>query len=145
MAAKGRWGGGQRTEAQRIVSYARSHIGRRFRMGSEGPRYFDCSGLIFRVYQQAGVLGRIGGSRKVAQGYYRYFKSRGKANLRNLKVGDLVVWRKSGSRRISHIAIYVGGGRVISALVNPWGVSRTTIRGIRGQRVVGYLHVNLKR
>jgi cell wall-associated NlpC family hydrolase len=145
VAAKGRWGGGQRTEAQRIVNHARSHIGRRFRLGTEGPRTFDCSGLVFRVYKEAGLLNRVGGSRRLAAGYYRYFKQRGKASRSNPKVGDLVVWRKNGSRRISHIGIYVGSGRVISALVNPWGVRRTTIRGLRGQRVVAYLHVNVKR
>jgi len=141
----GRYGGGSRTEAQRIVHYARSHIGRRFRIGSEGPRYFDCSGLVFRVYKQAGLLRRVGGSRRLASGYYRYFRSRGKATRRGARVGDLVVYRKAHSRRISHIGIYVGRGRIISALVNPWGVRRTTVRGLRHQRVVAFLRVNVKR
>ncbi len=141
-AAKGRYG---RTEASRIVSHARQHLGRRFRLGTEGPRYFDCSGLVFRVYKEAGLLNRVGGARRLAAGYYYYFKSRGKASKSNPHVGDLVVWRKKGKRGISHIGIYVGSGRVISALVNPWGVRRTTVRGLRGQRVVAYLHVNLER
>jgi cell wall-associated NlpC family hydrolase len=140
-AGKGRYG---RTDAQRIVNEARSHLGRRFQIGSEGPRKFDCSGLVYRVYKESGLLRRVGGSRRLAAGYYRYFKQRGKADKRNPKVGDLVVWRKKGERRISHIGIYVGRGRVISALVNPWGVSRTRMH-LRGTRVVAYLHVNLER
>jgi cell wall-associated NlpC family hydrolase len=143
MAAKGRYG--HRTEAQRVVQQARKYIGRRFRLGTEGPRTFDCSGLVFRAYKEAGLLRRVGGSRRLAAGYYRYFKSRGKASRSHAHVGDLVVWRKKGKRGISHIGIYVGKGRVISALVNPWGVRRTTIRGLRGQRVVAFLHVNLDR
>ena len=63
-----------RTEAQRIVAIARSHIGARFRLGTEGPRTFDCSGLIYRVYKQAGLLNRIGGRRRQAAGYYYWFK-----------------------------------------------------------------------
>jgi cell wall-associated NlpC family hydrolase len=140
--AKGRYG---RSEAERVVQQARKYIGRRFRLGTEGPRYFDCSGLVFRVYQQAGLLRKVGGSRRLAAGYYYYFKRKGQADKRNPKVGDLVVWRKKRERGISHIGIYVGNGRVISALINPWGVCRTTIRGLRGQRVVAYLHVNLDR
>lgn len=134
-----------KSEAARIVHYARQHLGRRFKLGTEGPRYFDCSGLVYRVYKQAGLLRRVGGSRRLAAGYFSYFRSRGKADRRAPKVGDLVVWRKKGGRRISHIGIYVGNGRVISALVNPWGVRRTRVNSLRGQRVVAYLHVNLNR
>src|SRR3712207_986788 len=45
-----------RSDADQIVRLVRSHIGSRFRIGSEGMRYFDCSGLVYRVYQQAGML-----------------------------------------------------------------------------------------
>src|SRR5687767_12120015 len=109
-----------RADARRVVAFARRHLGARFRLGTEGPRYFDCSGLVYRVYAQAGLLGKIGGSRRLAAGYYWWFKQRGLASRGNPKVGDLVVWTEHG--RISHMGIYVGGGRVISALINPWGV-----------------------
>ena len=140
-ADNGRYG---RTEAGRIVRNARGHLGRRFQIGSEGPRKFDCSGLVYRVYKESGLLRRVGGSRRLAAGYYRYFKQRGKADKRNPPVGDLVVWRKKRERRVSHIGIYAGRGRVISALINPWGVSRHSMR-LRGTRVVAFLHVNLDR
>lgn len=140
VEAKGRYG---RTEAERIVQIARTHLGKRFRLGSEGPRYFDCSGLIYRVYKQAGLLNRVGGSRRLAAGYYYWFKKRGLASRRNPKVGDLVIWTKKG--RISHSGIYVGNGRVISALVNPWGVKRTRMTSLRGSRFLAFLHVRLDR
>src|SRR4051794_32887395 len=75
-----------RSEAQRIVSIAASHIGARFRLGTEGPRTFDCSGLIYRVYKQAGLLSRIGGQRRLAAGYYHWFKAHGKASRGNPRV-----------------------------------------------------------
>jgi cell wall-associated NlpC family hydrolase len=136
----GRYG---RTEAQRIVHFARTHLGKRFRLGTEGPRYFDCSGLVYRVYKQAGLLNRVGGSRKLAAGYYQWFKRRGLASRRNPRVGDIVIWREHG--RISHTGIYVGSGRVISALVNPWGVTRTRVNSLRGARLYAYLHVRIDR
>src|SRR3954466_11853244 len=108
------------SEAQRVVRLARSHIGARFRLGTEGPRSFDCSGLIFRVYKQAGLLNKIGGARRLAAGYYYWFKKHGAVSRGNPQVGDLVIWKEKG--RIAHSGIYVGHGHVISALINPWGV-----------------------
>ena len=131
-----------RTEAQRIVAIARSHIGARFRLGTEGPRTFDCSGLIYRVYKQAGLLSRVGGQRRLAAGYYSYFKHRGKASRSNGQVGDLVIWTKHG--HITHSGIYIGHGQVISALINPWGVKRTSLHGVRSH-FLAFLHVNLSR
>jgi cell wall-associated NlpC family hydrolase len=131
-----------RTEAQRIVAIARSHIGARFRLGSTGPRTFDCSGLIYRVYKQAGLLNRVGGSRKLAAGYYYWFKHRGQVSRSHPKVGDLVIWTHKG--RIAHSGIYVGNGHVISALINPWGVKRTHIRTLHA-KFFAFLHVKLQR
>ena len=126
--------------ASRIARIAKSHIGKRFRMGAEGMRYFDCSGLVYRVYQQAGLLGKIGGKRMLAAQYYKWFKQRGLVNRSNPQVGDLVWWTKHG--RIKHVGLYIGGGRALSALINPWGVRTHSIGGI-GQRMLGYGHVRL--
>lgn len=132
----------QRSDAARIVAIARSHIGAHFRLGTEGPRYFDCSGLIYRVYKQAGLLSRIGGQRRLAAGYYHWFKSHGRASRTNGKVGDLVIWTKHG--HITHSGIYIGHGQVISALINPWGVKRTSLHGVRSH-FLAFLHVNISR
>mgnify|MGYP002336231525 CR=1 FL=1 len=131
-----------RSDADQIVRLARSHIGARFRMGSEGMRYFDCSGLVYRVYQQAGQLRRVGGGRMVAARYFSWFRQRGMLSKGNGKVGDLVFWRKQG--RISHMGIYIGGGQAISALINPYGVRKHSLRGI-GQKFAGFGHVKIDR
>ena len=129
-----------RSEAQRIVRIAASHIGAHFRMGATGPRYFDCSGFIYRVYAQAGLLKQIGGHRRVVSGYYYWFKHRGQASRSNPRVGDLVIWKEHGV--MAHSGIYVGNGKVISALINPWGVKRTYIHGLHAQ-FFAFLHVHL--
>jgi cell wall-associated NlpC family hydrolase len=129
------------SEAQRIVRIAKSHIGARFRIGATGYRYFDCSGFVYRVYKQAGLLRRIGGSQMRAAGYYHWFKRRGLLAGR-AHVGDLVWWKKNGV--IKHIGIYIGGGYAVSALVNPWGVRKHTVRGIH-MRLAAYGHVRLDR
>lgn len=125
------------SQGRRIVRLAASHIGARFQIGASGMRYFDCSGLIYRVFAQAGQLGKVGGNRTAA-GYYYWFKQHGLANRHSPKPGDLVIWTHNG--QISHSGIYVGGGRVISALINPWGVKKTSIHGIHA-RFLAFLHV----
>ena len=130
------------SEADQIVRYLRSHIGKRFRMGAEGMRYFDCSGLVYRVYAQAGLLRQVGGGRMLAAQYYRWFQNRGMLSKSNGRVGDVVFWRKNG--RIAHTGVYIGGGMAISALVNPWGVYRHRLSGI-GQRFAGFGHTRIDR
>jgi len=134
----GRYG---RTEAQRIVRIAASHIGARFRIGTTGPRTFDCSGLVYRVYKQAGLINKIGGKRRLAAGYYHWFKQHHQVSRSNPKVGDIVIWTEKG--RIAHSGIYVGSGHVISALINPWGVKRTHITTLHA-RFFAFLHVHLQ-
>lgn len=116
------------SDAARVVGYAKSHLGKRFRIGTEGMRYFDCSGLVYRVYAQSGLLNRIGGGRMRAATYYKWFRQRGLISRSNPQVGDVIWWTKSG--RIVHTGLYIGGGQAISALVNPYGVRKHSVKGI---------------
>lgn len=129
------------SQANHIVRLARSHIGARFRLGATGPHRFDCSGLIYRVYKQAGLVKRIGGERTAA-GYYHWFHRHGKTSRHNPRVGDLVVWKEHG--KIAHSGIYVGRGHVISALINPWGVKKTHIHTLHA-KFFAFLHVRISR
>ena len=131
---------GSRTEAQRVVAYAKSHLGARFRLGTTGMRYFDCSGLVFRVYQQAGLLGRIGSNRKRAAGYYAWFKNRGMTSRSNPRVGDLIWWTKRG--RIAHVGLYIGDGRALSALTTGVRIHRVHLNSVK---FLSYGHVRLDR
>lgn len=128
------------SEAERVVYYAKSHLGAKFRLGTEGLRYFDCSGLVYRVFKQAGLVNRIGGGRKLARGYYRWFKERGLVSRGNPRTGDLIVYTKGG--RVSHIAIAISGKRAISALTS--GVRKHRHKTL-DVRFLAYLHVRLKR
>ena len=131
---------GRMSESQRVIRYARTHLGARFRIGTEGGRYFDCSGLVYRVYAQAHLLRKIGGGRKLAAGYYRWFRSRGLVSRSHPRPGDLVWWTKHG--QIEHMGIYVGGGRAISALTT--GVKRHHLRSI-SVKFKAFGHVRLSR
>lgn len=97
-----------------VIAAARSHLGVPYRIGSEGPNLFDCSGLIYRIFEQTNQLDLIGGARLRAAGYMRRFMAEGRAvaNVEDAERGDLVVFANG-----KHIGIYLGDSRVLSALV----------------------------
>jgi len=132
-------------EVGSVIHFASNQLGKRFQLGATGLRRYDCSGLVYRTFYQEGMLSKIGGSRKTARGYYHWFASRGLASKSNPQRGDLVVWAKRG-HPVSHIGIFAGYNRwgqpmAISALINPYGVSRHRVFGI-DKPFKAYLHVN---
>jgi cell wall-associated NlpC family hydrolase len=85
----------------RVVRYARTFVGIRYRYGGESPRTgFDCSGFVRFVYRHFGIdlphysVAQFGLGRRVARG--------------RLKPGDLVFFSGLG-----HVGLYVGKGRFI--------------------------------
>lgn len=127
---------GQPTQAERVVRSVSSHIGARYVWGSTGPRTFDCSGLVYRSFREAGLAKRIGGF-STAHGYYQRFRRHGRFSRVAPRVGDLVVYANGG-----HVGIYVGRGKVVSALLS--GVKRHPIRGL-DIPFTGILRVDLTR
>lgn len=111
--------------AEAVIAAARSYLGVPYRIGSEGPYLFDCSGLVFRAFADAGEQARIGEARLGAAGYLRWFAARDllTTDAEQAQRGDLVVYGNG-----VHIGIYLGDGRVISALVT--GVAVHSLGGI---------------
>jgi cell wall-associated NlpC family hydrolase len=110
---------------QAVVDLAMSTIGHDYVFGAEGPNKFDCSGLVYWVFKEAGELPRIGGSRMGATAYMRWFVSRGRFSHdeADARPGDLVVWKNG-----HHIGIYVGPNQVVSALNERLGVRLTDLK-----------------
>jgi len=77
--------------------------------GTDGPVGFDCSGLALWAWAQVGVyLPHYSG--------YQYRSGR-HISRANLMPGDLVFWAydPSDPGTIHHVAIYIGGGRIVQA------------------------------
>lgn len=109
------------SEAGRVLAIAMGELRDRFRMGAIGPREFDCSGFVFYLYKQAGLLDRIGNKRRGATAYRDWFKARGwrtNGDITKAEPGDILIW--GGGH---HAGIYMGDNWAVSALINPWGVS----------------------
>jgi cell wall-associated NlpC family hydrolase len=130
------------SQAAVILRLSREAVGHGFRLGTEGLRFYDCSGLVWSVYKRAGAAARIGGVRGTVTRYYRWAQRNGKINLRNPRIGDVIIWGKDG--RVRHTGIYIGNGRAISALNPRLGVRAHAVGGI-GMRVWGYIHTGISR
>lgn len=103
---------------QRILNIANKYTGVPYVFGGSTPNGFDCSGYIYYVYKEAGM--DLGG-RKTAAGYASMAPS-----VSSPKVGDLVFFEGTYSGmegRISHVGIYLGNGKFISALSKGIGIS----------------------
>jgi cell wall-associated NlpC family hydrolase len=75
-------------------------------LGAEGPKKFDCSGLVWYSYKKNGKT-----LPRTAQGQYN--KATKIAASKRAK-GDLVFFGTSGSK-IKHVGIYAGGGKIWNA------------------------------
>lgn len=120
--------------AQKVITKARTKLGRPWVHFAVGPNRFDCSGLVYYVFRTSGYARKIGG-RMSARGYLAYFRKRGLASRTNPRPGDLVVWGGG-----SHVGIYIGGGRAISTLTS--GVSIHRIHAVTA-RFTTYLHTGM--
>lgn len=120
--------------AAEVIAIAKTHLGAPWVFGATGPRAFDCSGLVYSVFRQAGLLNVIGGTRTVTQ-MWSYFAARGQASRTNGQPGDLVVFGNG-----QHVGIYLGNSWVISTLVSGVGYSTlsNTIPGF-----TTFLHTHL--
>lgn len=89
-----------------IVAYAEKYLGVPYVHGGSTPDGFDCSG-----YTQY-VMGHFGGS--IPRTAASQYSNGAKIDKSQLQPGDLVFFKPSStSSNISHVGIYVGGGKFI--------------------------------
>lgn len=92
------------------IWFASQQLGERYELGGAGPDVWDCSGLTRAAYAAAG----IGIGTHSATNQYYTLAGRGKAvSLGSVQRGDLLFWGGGGS--YYHVAIYLGGGRILEA------------------------------
>jgi cell wall-associated NlpC family hydrolase len=119
--------GGAHPKALGAVGYALKQLGDRYVWAEEGPDAFDCSGLVLASYLSVGYtsLPRVS--------YDQYAATRGKSVPRTaLLPGDLLFYSSSNSwTDVHHVAMYVGGGKMIEAARAGIPVRITPVRWTR--------------
>lgn len=93
------------TIGTRAAQVALAQRGDPYVYGAEGPNAFDCSGLMYYAFAQVG--------KSIPRTAAAQFASATRISRSALRVGDLTF--NSNSGRISHVAMYVGGGQVVVA------------------------------
>ena len=100
--AGGGYTGGSRAAA--AVQYALSQVGDPYSYSANPPSSWDCSKLTAAAWGQAGVG-------LTALSYSQWDQTR-RVPVSEIQPGDLVFYFGSGAH---HVAIYVGGGKMVSA------------------------------
>ena len=85
------------------LKFALQQIGDRYVFGADGMVYWDCSGLTMRAFQAAGVSLPHSSRAQSRMGKSVAFNQK--------KPGDLLFF----GRPVSHVGIYLGGGRMVHA------------------------------
>jgi cell wall-associated NlpC family hydrolase len=108
--------------AAEAVRTAYDQLGDPYAWGASGPGSFDCSGLTMYAWASAGVS--LPHSSSAQYDAVRHI------DASELQPGDLVFYYSP----ISHVAIYIGGGRVIDA---PYPGRSVTISGLYSMPYAG--------
>lgn len=91
------------------IRFAKAQLGEPDVWGAAGPNTWDCSGLVQKAWAAAGIS-------MVHQARPQYWGSK-KLSLSELEPGDMVFFatNASDSNSIYHVAMYIGGGKMIQA------------------------------
>ncbi|MFF1441288.1 NlpC/P60 family protein [Streptomyces sp. NPDC058295] len=109
-------------EGEKAVRYAVRQIGKPYEWGAEGPRSYDCSGLTSEAWGHAGTP-----IPRTSEEQWAHLR---RIPLTRLRPGDLVIYFPEAT----HVAMYLGGGKVVQA---PRTGEQVKITEIAAQPVLG--------
>jgi len=92
--------------AYQASTIAAAMVGKPYRYGGNSPKGFDCSGLVYYSYRQAGL--RVPRSTETQRAHSH------RVSLARLTRGDLLFFDQQG-KFSSHVGIYLGGNRFVHA------------------------------
>jgi cell wall-associated NlpC family hydrolase len=113
--------------AARVLATADNYLGTRYSYGGDSPdEGFDCSGFVQYVFGRHGVeLPRTS----------RLQATAGRAlplDVQSLQPGDILLFASTGTR-VNHVAIYVGGNRMLHSTAGAGGVVYDDLSTPRGK------------
>ena len=95
-----------KTSKKSVLVKARSLIGKPYRYGGNHPSTgFDCSGFVQYTHAAVGI--------NLPRTSYQQYRATHPISKQQLRPGDLVFFRISRKRSISHVGIYLGNGKFI--------------------------------
>ena len=106
------------TAAKKAVAAALSKVGSRYVHAQAGPSSFDCSGLTSYAWKQAGV--------KIPRTSRTQLSAGRRVSKSALQPGDLVFYYSP----VSHVAMYIGNGKIVHAANPRSGVTTTSVNSM---------------
>jgi cell wall-associated NlpC family hydrolase len=94
-------------KVDRAIAFARAQLGEPYKWGGAGPSSWDCSGLVMKAWGAAGVSFPHSASAQ--------FTRSKRVSVGSVQRGDLVFWSNGSAKSIYHVAMYLGGGKMIHA------------------------------
>lgn len=108
-----------RSISQEIADYALGFWGAKYKYGGESPESgFDCSGLVYHVYETFGYRLERVANQQAKQGII--------IAPEDMIPGDVLCFHK-GSDYVGHVGIYVGNQHYIHAMGEAYGVVVTSL------------------
>jgi len=116
---EGRIRGRAKPNARKLRRQALAFRGTAYVWAGTGSYGFDCSGLTHQVYRSFGIdIPRDAGDQRRVGDPVRW---------RDKRPGDLIFFGES-PRRISHVGMYIGNGRMVNA---PYAGRKVIVQGLR--------------
>lgn len=107
-----------------VANIALQYVGYAYVWGGTTPRSgFDCSGLMLYAFKQVGVT-----IPRIAAAQFNASNGVQVGGYENLAAGDMMFFRNtSGRRGITHVSMYIGGGKMVHAMTPRYGVQISSI------------------
>jgi murein DD-endopeptidase len=99
---------GVSVNGSRVATTATRLVGTPYRYGGTTPKGFDCSGLVYYSYQQAGQV--------VPRTSAAQFSAASQISFKDARPGDLLFF--ASRKSVDHVAIYLGDDRFVHAPSN---------------------------
>jgi cell wall-associated NlpC family hydrolase len=120
------------TVESQVLKTAKRYLGVRYRLGGTKPSAFDCSGFVRYVFARHGV--ELPRTAREQSGVGHSIV----VGVDSLRVGDLLFFRTKRGRA-SHVAMYVGEGRIIHASSGSRRVRYDDLGSPRGRWFIEHL------
>jgi cell wall-associated NlpC family hydrolase len=93
------------TNGGQAAATATQMVGAPYRYSGSTPKGFDCSGLVYYSYRQAGQV--------VPRTSTAQFSAANRISLKDAQPGDLLFF--ASRKSVDHVAIYLGGNKFVHA------------------------------
>jgi cell wall-associated NlpC family hydrolase len=117
-----------------VISYALAQLGKPYIWGGTGPAGYDCSGLVMKAYQAAGISLPRTTFQQVDEGTPVYTTSQ-------LEPGDLIFTPGSDGTNPGHVGMYIGNNLVIEAPKTGKPIMLTPLHGYWTANAVAIRHI----